>query len=134
MISLTYQSTTIALSDRLQWVNEMSWSDIEQATEYATNGALMVDQAEKLAGQSIELDGNDSQAWLSRATCLQIYQWRRLKAVSFTLVLRGVERQVIFDHEKIGFEAQPVWKLVEGELTGDVMYRPIFRFLEVKDQ
>lgn len=131
MITLTYQDTTIELSDRLLWVNEMEWSEIDQATEYATNGALMVDQAEKLAGRSIELDGSDSQAWITRALCLQIRQWRRIRNAQFTLLLRGEPRLVIFDHEKGGFSAQPIWKLVEGELTGEVNYRPVFRFLEV---
>ena len=131
MITLRYQSTFILLSDRLQWVNEMSWSEIEQSTEYATNGALMVDQAEKLAGRPIELDGVESQAWLNRSTCLQIKQLIRIRGAVLALELRGETRNVIFDRQKGGFDAQPIWKLVDGEFTGDVLYRPTLRFLEV---
>lgn len=131
MITLTYQDTQLALSDRLDWVDELSWSSIDQQTEYATNGALLIDQAEKLSGRTIELNGDDTRAWLDRTTCLRLNQWRRLRNARFTLVLRGEAYTVIFDHQKGGFTAQPIWKLEDGEFTGEVKYRPIFWFIEV---
>ena len=133
MITLTYQGTTLDLSDRLQWTDEMSWSDFEQATEYATNGALLVDWAEKLSGRTIALDGADTEAWLDRTKCLQLSDWKNLPSPRFTLVLRGTPRTVIWDLAKGGFTATPVWKLLDGEFTGEILYRPMFWFLEVKD-
>ena len=134
MITLTYQDTTLELSDRLDWVDELSWSDLEQETEYATDGTLLVHQAFKLSGRTIELNGEDTQAWLDRATCLQIYQWRRMRGARFTLLLRGQARTVIFDiAQSGGFQARPIWKLVEGEITPQLMYRPNFWFIEVNE-
>ena len=46
-------------------------------------------------------------------------------------MLRGATHQVIFDHAKGGFSAQPVWKLLDGEITSELFYRPTFRFLKV---
>ena len=130
-ITLTYDGVTEALSDRLQWTDEYDWSPIDQATGYSTEGALMVDQAEKLAGQPITLDGESSQAWTERAQCDRLKAWAALKNIELVLVLRGVAHQVIFDHAQGGFTARPIWKLIDGEITGELLYLPIFRFLKV---
>ena len=37
-ITLTYSGTTLALSDRLAWTDEFSWSPVQQAMEYSTTG------------------------------------------------------------------------------------------------
>lgn len=134
MITLTYQSTELALSDRLHWANEMAWSPVEQQTGYATDGTFLVDVGVKQSGRPIELLGVETQAWLTRATCLQCQAWCALPAARFTLVLRGVARTVMFDQQKGGFDGEPVWKLVDGEITGETLYRPTFRFLEVEEE
>ena len=46
-------------------------------------------------------------------------------------VLRGETHRVIFDQAKGGFSAQPIWKLLDGEITPELFYRPTFRFLKV---
>ncbi|MGP1680741.1 MAG: hypothetical protein ACTS8S_00235 [Giesbergeria sp.] len=130
-ITLTYNGTTATLSDRLQWADEYDWSPVEQATGYATEGALLVDVAEKLAGQPITLDGVESEAWLSRALCDTLKAWAALPGIEFALVLRGTTHQVIFDQEKNGFSARPIWRLLDGEITPELLYRPTFRFLKV---
>ena len=130
-ITLTYNGTTAALSDRLQWSDEFDWSPVEQATAYSTTGALLVDVAVKLAGQPITLEGTDTNAWISRALCSTLQAWAALPGIQLDLVLRGETHQVIFDHAKGGFTAQPIWKLLDGEITPELMYRPTFKFLKV---
>lgn len=130
-ITLTYNGTTAHLSDRLQWTNEYDWSPVDQATGYSTRGALLVDVGLKLAGQPITLDGTDTNAWISRALCSTLQAWAALPGIQLDLVLRGETHQVIFDHAKGGFTAQPIWKLLDGEITPELMYRPTFRFLKV---
>ena len=130
-ITLTYNGTTAALSDRLQWSDEFDWSPVEQATAYSTTGALLVDVAVKQAGQPITLEGTDTNAWISRALCSTLQAWAALPGIQLGLVLRGQAHQVIFDHAKGGFSAQPVWKLLDGEITPELFYRPTFRFLKV---
>ena len=130
-ITLTYNGTTATLSDRLQWVGEFAWSPVEQATAYSTTGALLVDVAVKQSGQPITLEGTDTNAWISRALCSTLQAWAALPGIQLGLVLRGQAHQVIFDHAKGGFSAQPVWKLLDGEITPELFYRPTFRFLKV---
>ena len=130
-ITLTYNGTTAHLSDRLHWADEFDWSPVDQATSYSTRGALLVDVGLKLAGQPITLEGTDTNAWISRALCSTLQAWAALPGIQLDLVLRGETHQVIFDHGKGGFTAQPIWKLLDGEITPELMYRPTFKFLKV---
>lgn len=130
-ITLTYNGTTAHLSDRLHWADEFDWSPVEQSTSYSTRGALLVDVGLKLAGQPITLEGTDTNAWISRALCSTLQAWAALPGIQLDLVLRGETHQVIFDHGKGGFTAQPIWKLLDGEITPELMYRPTFKFLKV---
>ena len=130
-ITLTYNGTTAHLSDRLHWADEFDWSPVDQATGYSTRGALLVDVGLKLAGQPITLEGTDTNAWISRALCSTLQAWAALPGIQLDLVLRGETHQVIFDHGKGGFTAQPIWKLLDGEITPELMYRPTFKFLKV---
>ena len=130
-ITLTYSGTTAHLSDRLHWADEFDWSPVDQATGYSTRGALLVDVGLKLAGQPITLEGNDTNAWISRALCSTLQAWAALPGIQLDLVLRGETHQVIFDHGKGGFTAQPIWKLLDGEISPELMYRPTFKFLKV---
>ncbi len=130
-ITLTYLAATVDLGDRLQWVDEYDWSPVEQRTEYSTTGALLVDVGLKLAGRTITLQGTDTAAWMSRALCDTIDGWAALPGIALTLTLRGVARSVMFDHAQKGFEAQPIWRLADGEITPELLYLPTFRFLEL---
>ena len=130
-ITLTYSGTTAHLSDRLQWTDEFDWSPVDQDTGYSTRGALLVDVALKLAGQPITLDGADTNAWISRALCSTLLAWAALPGIELALVLRGTTHQVLFDHAQGGFSARPIWKLLDGEITPELLYVPTFRFLKV---
>lgn len=130
-ITLTHDGVTVALSDRLVWVDEYSWSPIEQAIEYSTTGALLIDVGEKFAGQPITLEGTETSAWITRATCDVLRAWAALPGVVFQLVLRGQTHDVVFDHEGGGFDARPVWNLSDGEQSADQVYLPTYKFLKV---
>ena len=130
-ITLTYNGTTATLSDRLQWSDEFDWSPVEQATAYSTTGALLVDVAVKQSGQPITLEGTDTNAWIPRALCSTLQAWAALPGIELDLVLRGTTHAVIFDHAQGGFSAQPIWKLLDGEITPEQCYRPTFKFLKV---
>lgn len=130
-ITLTYNGTTLDISDRLDWTDEFGWSPVEQASGYGTAGALLVDVAVKQAGRPITLMGTDTKAWIGRAVCVILHAWAALPGAEFVLMLRGVQRTVIFDHAKGGFTANPIWKLLDGEITDELVYLPTFRFLEI---
>ena len=130
-ITLTYNGTTAHLSDRLQWTDEYDWSPVEQGTGYSTTGRLLVDVALKQSGQPITLQGTETAAWIPRTLCDTLQAWAALPGIKLQLTLRGVTHQVIFDHAQKGFEARPIWKLIDGAITGELMYLPTFRFLKV---
>ena len=130
-ITLTYNSTTAHLSDRLQWTDEFDWSPVEQATAHSTTGKLLVDVALKDAGQPITLQGNETAAWISRYLCQTLHAWAALPGITLTLTLRGVARTVMFYHANKGFVATPIWKLLDGEITPELLYLPTLRFLEI---
>lgn len=138
-ITLTYNGTTAHISDRLDWTDEYDWSPVEQATTHSTTGALLVDVAVKQAGRPITLVGTDTKAWITRALCETLQAWSALPGVQLALVLRGQTYQVLFDHGRGGFAAQPVWKLqdsqiravVGGEIDAELLYLPTLRFLTV---
>ena len=81
--------------------------------------------------QPITLDGTSTNTWISRALCDTLKAWAALPGAQFDLVLRGITHPVIFDHAQGGFSAQPIWKLLDGEITPELMYRPTFKFLKV---
>lgn len=131
-ITLTYNGTTATLSDRLAWVDEFDWSPVVQATAPSTTGTLLVDVGVLQAGRPITLQGTETSAWVSRSLCSTLQAWAALPAITLTLVVRGVARQVIFDHARKGFEARPLWRLLDGEQGAPTdVYLPTLRFLEV---
>lgn len=129
-ITLTLAAATVTLSDRLHWSDEYSWSPVEQSIEFTTTGALIVDVGAKQAGREITLEGVATEAWITRAQCDQLKTWAALPGAEMTLLLRGVERTVIFDQARGAFEAQPIWPLQDGEEHAEQLYRPTLRFLE----
>ena len=130
-ITLTHAGTTLTLSNRLDWTDEFDWHPVEQATSYSTTGALLIDVATRQAGRPITLQGTDTQAWMTRTTMLQLAAWAALPGAALTLVLRGVARDVVFDHAQGGFSAEPIWRLLDGEVDAELLYRPTLRFLEI---
>lgn len=130
-ITLTYNGTTAQLGDRLLWTDEFGWSPVEQVKETSTTGKLMLHVGVRDADRPITLDGVESKAWISRALCASLEAWAALPTAVFTLVLRGVARQVMFDQERGGFEATPIWRLADGQETPEQVFLPVFRFFTV---
>ena len=131
MITLTFAATTLELSDRLIWTDEFDWTPVVSAVRWGTTGAMQVHVGTRQAGRPITLDGRESEAWISRALCDQLNVWHAVAGAVFTLVIRGQSRSVMFDQSQgAGFTAAPVWKLLDGEHTGETLYRPFFKFLE----
>ncbi len=127
MISLTYSGSTLQLPDRLIWTDEYAWSPVASEVRWGTSGALHVHVGTRQAGRPITLDGRNSAAWITRAQCDQLNAWAALPGAAFDLVLRGSARSVLF----LEFQADPIWRLLDGEHTADLQYLPFFRFMEV---
>ena len=125
-------SESVDLSDRLVWSDEFARNPVAAEQRWGTTGALMLHVGVRQAGLPITLEGVESQAWLTRAVVQQLDAWAQLPNQTFELTLRGQLFAVRFDHSRApAFDAQPLWRLLDGEHTPDLVYRPTFHFIEI---
>ena len=66
-LSLSAGASTIVLPEGLLWEDEHQWGAFTQAVEYSLGGALLVQEAERLAGRPVTLAGGETWAWMTRA-------------------------------------------------------------------
>lgn len=77
----------IAVPDGLRWEDEHAWSPVVQATEHTVTGALVVEEATRLAGRPITLVGGRNWAWMSRADLQALHAALTVEGAQFTLTL-----------------------------------------------
>lgn len=129
MIELTHAGTTIALPNDLHWRDEYDWHPVTQRGEYTLAGSLVVESAAKQAGRPITLQGADDYGWMRREQLDQVTAWAAVPGRVMQIQLRGVARDVAFDHERQAITARP---LVEySDPIDDDRYIVELRFIEV---
>lgn len=128
-ITLTNAGTLVSLSDRLVWTDEFAWSPVVQKASWSLAGALLLDVGQKQAGRPITLEGRESAAWITRGLCATLRTWASAPGLELVLQLRGLSLDVIFDHERGGLDASPIWNLLDGEESASQLYIPTLRFL-----
>lgn len=133
MITLTSGSTTVVLYEGLQWVDEFAWQPVAMAVEHSTDGALLVDQALRLAGRPITLETPTQAAWaMTREQVQVLAAWASRAGEVLTLRLRGRDFSVMFDHSGgVGFEARPMRDWFDGDVVPESEYRVTMRFVEI---
>lgn len=130
-ITLSRGGVTLTLPDALDWSDEWAWTPVEQSSERSVTGALIVDVGVKQGGRAITLEGSEDAAWIRRGDLLTLQQWAALPGEVLTLHLRGVDRPVIFDHERGAMEASPI--VFFADPLDDDFYRVTLRFIEVDE-
>lgn len=132
-MSLTLSSggTTVELDPDLYWADEFAWSAVTQSVTHTLTGALVIQQAVKLAGRPITLqpEGDDS-AWMPRAAVEQLHAWANTPQLTLTLSgLRGATRSVIFRQQDGAHDARPVVHYSDVDNADN--YRVTLRLMEV---
>jgi len=117
----------LTLPSDLIWDNEFSWRQVEQTTEYASTGALVIDQWVKQAGRPMVLKGDATYGWALRSLITTLNTWAGQTALQLTLLRNGTAWTVIFDHAGGAIEADPVVPYSDPE-DGD-SYTLTLRFL-----
>lgn len=132
-ITLTHtaSSTTVTLPDALDWADEFAWSPVEQTSVYTTTGALLIESALKQAGRPITLEGGEDRTWCTRALVVTLHGWAALPGAVFVLTLRGVARNVIFDHQRGALSGLPVMFYADGGVDAADWMVPSLKFLEI---
>jgi len=90
------QLDTVSLPDDLWWADEIAWSPVDQSAEYTLGGAMVVEEAVKLAGRPITLAGHESRAWVSRSTVLALLALAAIPGKEMVLTLEDRTFNVIF--------------------------------------
>lgn len=132
-ITLTHipSSMTLTLPDALNWVDEYTWSPVEQTKTYTTTGALLIEEGTKQAGRPITLEGANDRTWCTRALVDQLHTWAHTAGIVLTLTIRGIARSVTFDHERGALKGLPVLFYSDGSVDSDDWYVPTIIFLEI---
>lgn len=129
--TITYSGTTVTLSDDLYWVDEFAWQPVLQTAERTIEGALVVQQATRIAGRSITLQSfSEDSAWVKRSDLEQLQNWSTIPQCEMTISYRGTTRQAIWRHHEgdvIG--AEPVAHFADVQ-SGD-WYRVTLKFMEI---
>lgn len=120
----------LTLPEQLAWPDEFTWQQVAQQAEYTTTGALVLDTWAKQAGRPITLAGSETRAWCERGVLLTLRAWASQPGVVFALTgLRGIARQVVFNHEAGALGAEPI--LDHDNPADDEPYVVTLRFLEL---
>lgn len=106
-ITLSDGITTVVLPADLQWLNEFSWSSIEQDQVYSLTGALVIQEGTKQKGRTISLGSGDG-AWLTRADVQQLKTLEALPDQNLTLSYYGTNYTVRFDRSTTPIQADEV--------------------------
>lgn len=95
----------LSLPAGLVWVDEFSWRPVQQTSEYAVTGALVVDVAERVKGRPITLEAADDHGWITRATLNTLhglaggadatYTFQHADGRSFTVMIEAVEARAV---------------------------------------
>lgn len=121
----------LELPDQLSWPDEFTWEQVEQSAEYTSTGALVLDAWAKQTGRPITLQGAENRAWCERGALRTLRAWASQPGLELTLLLRGVSRQVVFNHEGGALDAEPVDDVVDPIDTDP--YVVTIRFLELEE-
>lgn len=98
----------VELPRGMLWTDEFTWVAVERSVERSITGAQVVDQAAKVAGRPITLQGVRDQGWIRRATLLAVQALADVPGATYTLKLAdGREFEVMFAPEN-PIEAEPI--------------------------
>lgn len=118
-ITLTDGTTTIALPEDLRWIDEHTWSPVEQSVGYSLGGSLVVEIGTRLAGRPVTLAGDNDRAWITRTVLDQLYAWASVAGKTLTLTLADARVfSVMFRHHDGALQAEPVMFSVPAQ-SGD---------------
>jgi hypothetical protein len=128
-VTLALGATTVDLPSALSWVDEYTWSPIEQTQTYTCTGALLVEEAVKQAGRPYMLEGTVDRTWCTRELVNTLKGWAATPGVQLVLTIRGIARTVTFDHVRGALQGLPVLFYEDGSIGLDDWYVPTLRLI-----
>lgn len=96
--TLSDGATTVSLPDDMLWVDQHSWSPVEQTVNTSITGASIVDVGTRINGRPITLQSDQQHAWIPYSVISQIKAWGLVAGKQLTLGIGTSTFQVIFRH------------------------------------
>lgn len=128
-VTLANGATVLDLPSSLNWSDELSWSAVEQTQTYTATGALLIEEATRQAGRPYTLEGSEDRAWCERGLVLALRAWADAPGAVLVLTIRGVARNVTFDHQRGALEGFPVFFYEDNSIAADDNYVPTIRLI-----
>jgi hypothetical protein len=119
----------LTLPADLIWSDEFAFKQIQQAREYTTTGALIVEEWRRQTGRPITLQGDVTYGWCQRGTLQTLSSWASQPGLLLSLVRNGTTHSVGWDHEAGAVEATPIVPYADPEPVDQ--YTLTLRFLEL---
>ena len=75
----------IQLPQDLEWIDEFTWSPIQQSVDTTLSGALVIQESRQLRGRPITLQGKEDMGWIQRSVGEQLMQMRNTSGLVMNL-------------------------------------------------
>lgn len=98
----------IALPAGMLWVDEFAWAAAKRSVERSITGAQIIDEATKVAGRPITLQGAQDQGWIRRATLLAVRALADVPGGQYQLTLATGEQFTVMFAPDEAIDAQPI--------------------------
>lgn len=97
-VTLTYNGVTLTLPPDTYWIDEHSWSPVEQTVTPSITGAALIDVGTRQAQRPITLESDEGHGWMPFATVQTLKTWAAIPGAQMALTIRGEAYTVVFRH------------------------------------
>lgn len=113
----------------LLWSDEFAFKQVEQAREYTSTGALIVDEWKRQTGRPITLAGDVTHGWCQRGPLQTLNAWAGQPGLRMVLTRNGATHPVVWDHQAGAIEAAQVVPYADPQPTDN--YTLTLKFVEL---
>jgi len=135
ILTRTDTSATIILPDDLFWQDE-AWSPVVQSAERSLTGALILQEATRVAGRPITLSGYSGQGGqgsaITKAKGDELLAWAAIACLPMTLERLGVTYNVRWNHASgspVSLVPIIFWVNIGEDSADDPWYAPTIRLI-----
>ena len=100
----------LILPESLQWIDQDSWSPVNQETTTTLGGGTVVFSQTRIDGQPVTLEANDEITWLDQDTVNALKNMAAQAGATFALTWESESFTVLFrHHDPPAVSFAPLW-------------------------
>jgi hypothetical protein len=124
----------VIIPNSVVWIDEFSYSPIQQTKSYTLSGALVLESGVKQAGRPITLEGRVDSGWVNRSIVDALYNKLADNAMMTLTLADNRAFNVRFDHEAKPVDARTVSNLaIPNPANTTEPYTLTIRLIEVTE-